>query len=165
MDCQDFYDLQEVYLNIYEEVEKETHLESTEEMSSDKDKRRARMERKSKEKKKHEYEDYNESLDYYDDVLSYLIDEGYANTIENAEVIMVNMSEAWIDSILEVTGGGFIPKGDTKYTRYSNSDYNKEFLSPARQRRIDHAINASKTGNYKDGLEKFGIRSTMDRAQ
>ena len=37
----------------------------------------------------------------YEFVLSYLIDEGYADTFENAEVIMVNMSEDWMESILE----------------------------------------------------------------
>ena len=31
---------------------------------------------------------------------SHLLDEGYAETPEAAEVIMVNMSEEWIDSII-----------------------------------------------------------------
>jgi hypothetical protein len=43
----------------------------------------------------------NESVDFYDIVLSYLIDEGYAETAEAAEIIMVNMSEEWRDSILD----------------------------------------------------------------
>lgn len=41
-----------------------------------------------------------ESLDYYDIILSHLLDEGYANTVENAEAIMVNMSEDWVSSII-----------------------------------------------------------------
>jgi hypothetical protein len=36
----------------------------------------------------------------YDIVLEHLLDEGYASTLENAEAIMVNMSEQWIESIL-----------------------------------------------------------------
>lgn len=44
-----------------------------------------------------EYEDY----DVYDVVLSHLLDEGYADSVESAETIMVNMSEDWRDSILE----------------------------------------------------------------
>jgi hypothetical protein len=36
----------------------------------------------------------------YDLVLSHLLDEGYADTYEAAEKIMVNMSEEWIASIL-----------------------------------------------------------------
>jgi len=39
--------------------------------------------------------------DLYDIILSHLLDEGYADTVENAESIMVNMSEDWRDSIVE----------------------------------------------------------------
>jgi hypothetical protein len=41
-----------------------------------------------------------ESYDLYDIILSHLLDEGYADTQEQAEVIMVNMSEDWRESIL-----------------------------------------------------------------
>jgi hypothetical protein len=43
----------------------------------------------------------NESYDLYDIILSHLLDEGYADTQEQAEVIMVNMSEDWRESIVE----------------------------------------------------------------
>ena len=36
----------------------------------------------------------------YDTVLSHLLDEGYADTEESAEAIMINMSEEWIDEII-----------------------------------------------------------------
>jgi len=39
--------------------------------------------------------------DIYDLILSHLLDEGYADTQEQAEVIMVNMSEDWRESICE----------------------------------------------------------------
>jgi len=42
-----------------------------------------------------------EEYDLYDIILSHLLDEGYAETPEAAEVIMVNMSEDWRDSIVE----------------------------------------------------------------
>jgi hypothetical protein len=42
--------------------------------------------------------DTNES---YDIILSYLLDEGYANTQESAEAIISNMSEDWILSIIQ----------------------------------------------------------------
>jgi len=42
-----------------------------------------------------------EELDLYDIILSHLLDEGYAETQEQAEVIMVNMSEDWRESICE----------------------------------------------------------------
>ena len=42
-----------------------------------------------------------ESFDFYDIVLSYLLDEGYAETEESAIVIMANMSEEWREEILD----------------------------------------------------------------
>ena len=45
--------------------------------------------------------DVDESFDLYDIILSHLLDEGYAETQEQAEVIMVNMSEDWRESIVE----------------------------------------------------------------
>jgi hypothetical protein len=42
-----------------------------------------------------------DSYDYYDIILSHLLDEGYAETVEAAESIMVNMSEEWRESIVE----------------------------------------------------------------
>jgi len=42
-----------------------------------------------------------EEFDAYDVILSHLIDEGYADTFEAAEAIMVNMSEDWRESIFE----------------------------------------------------------------
>ena len=42
-----------------------------------------------------------EEVSVYDIVLSYLLDEGYADTVESAEGIMLNMSEEWRDSIVE----------------------------------------------------------------
>jgi len=42
----------------------------------------------------------NEAVDLYDLILSHLLDEGYAETVENAKSIMVNMSEDWKNSII-----------------------------------------------------------------
>ena len=43
-----------------------------------------------------------EQVDLYDIILSHLLDEGYAETPEAAESIMVNMSEEWRESICEI---------------------------------------------------------------
>jgi len=43
----------------------------------------------------------NNSYDLFDYMMEYLIDEGYADTNENALVIMANMSEEWRESIIE----------------------------------------------------------------
>jgi hypothetical protein len=42
-----------------------------------------------------------EQVDIYDIILSHLLDEGYAETPEAAEAIMVNMSEEWREDICE----------------------------------------------------------------
>jgi hypothetical protein len=44
--------------------------------------------------------EFGEQADIYDIILSHLLDEGYAETPEAAEAIMVNMSEEWRQSIL-----------------------------------------------------------------
>jgi len=41
-----------------------------------------------------------EDVDFYDVVLDYLLDEGYADTEDNAITIMANMSEEWKTNIL-----------------------------------------------------------------
>jgi hypothetical protein len=43
----------------------------------------------------------NNSYDPYDLIFSHLLDEGYAETPEAAEAIMVNMSEEWRDRIID----------------------------------------------------------------
>lgn len=43
----------------------------------------------------------NEELDLYDVVLEHLLDEGYCDDVESAEIIMANMSEEWLDGILD----------------------------------------------------------------
>ena len=42
----------------------------------------------------------SDHYDFYDIILSHLLDEGYAETPEAAEAIMVNMSEDWRESII-----------------------------------------------------------------
>ena len=82
MDTQDIYNLQEAYMSIYQDVD---YLTEDVHLSSDM---------------------YNEEVNYYNIILSYLIDEGYAESPESAVGIMVNMSEDWKDCIIdeELTG-------------------------------------------------------------
>jgi hypothetical protein len=42
-----------------------------------------------------------EDLDIYDLVLDHLLDEGFCDDVESAEVVMANMSEEWLDEILD----------------------------------------------------------------
>jgi hypothetical protein len=88
------------------------------------------------EREKRRRQKANEETDLYDIILSHLLDEGYADTQEQAEVIMVNMSEDWRESIFENVSSG---KG--RVTRYVQSRptgpvTNRE-LDTSRQRRMD----------------------------
>jgi hypothetical protein len=56
---------------------------------------------KAKEKENRARGTQKEQVDLYDIILSHLLDEGYAETQEQAEAIMVNMSEDWRESICE----------------------------------------------------------------
>jgi hypothetical protein len=55
---------------------------------------------KAKEAENRERGTQKEDIDFYDIILSHLLDEGYAETPEAAEAIMVNMSEEWRNSII-----------------------------------------------------------------
>ena len=61
---------------------------------------RQQRERYDKEQEEFRKKYHKEDLDLYDIIISHLLDEGYAETLEAAEVMMVNMSEEWIDSII-----------------------------------------------------------------
>jgi len=64
----------------------------------------------------------NEQVDIYDIILSHLLDEGYAETQEAAEAIMVNMSEEWRESICEEENETPIEK-KSKYGRKAPAGY------------------------------------------
>lgn len=67
--------------------------------------------------------------DLFDVILEYLVAEGYADTNENALVIMANMSEEWKQTILEYGGGGGaapnIPNAAVKAVDKLGSMFNK----------------------------------------
>ena len=46
-----------------------------------------------------------EQADLYDIILSHLLDEGYAETLGSAEIILENMSDEWIEDIMEAKWG------------------------------------------------------------
>ena len=73
-----------------------------------------------------------EEVDLYDIILSHLLDEGYAETPEAAEAIMVNMSEDWREDIMEIS-----QKTATKaYARSVTGEYEGQD-SPRDVRRSD----------------------------
>ena len=58
-----------------------------------------------------------EDFDLYDVILSHLLDEGYAETQEAAEAIMVNMSEDWREDIIEDIRGAITYNPNTPIGR------------------------------------------------
>lgn len=114
MDAQDIRNLQEAYLEVYDELD-EARRESGEE-----DWRKSEIRNFRRHKLTGTTTPYTDRIvahhknrgvkkvkgakvqeDIYDIILSHLLDEGYAETIESAEIIMVNMSEDWRESIVE----------------------------------------------------------------
>ena len=127
MDAQELRNLQEAYLEVYQEQELDE----------------ARKKVKIKTNKPVEYKiadigpgkkEYNvktskgwkEQVDIYDIILSHLLDEGYAETVETAEAIMVNMSEEWRQSIVEVS-----EEDKQRLLRYDVRYYQKHGGMPA----------------------------------
>ena len=104
--------------------------------------------------------DRQENYDAYDLVLSHLINEGYANTYEAAESIMVNMSQGWRQSIIEAkkTTSDDMANGDlysamfrrdkkVKGAKYDDPSANKYLNmknSKDRQRRYNDDIGGSR---------------------
>ena len=62
-----------------------------------------------------------DSYDLYDIILSHLLDEGYADTEQAAQVIMVNMSEDWRESICE----GYVELNKKRQRRMTDSAMRK----------------------------------------
>jgi hypothetical protein len=111
MNYQELHNLQEAYNNVYiEEVSDKTKqkfkiMKMKEKIqppySSDWNKKISfALQNKIVAHKKREDGLKKEQVDLYDIILSHLLDEGYAETQEQAQVIMVNMSEDWRESIL-----------------------------------------------------------------
>ena len=118
MDAQDFRSLQEAYLEVVMNEGEQPYPEEKVKKSikrkfSDVNRQRvyysdgprtddleARATTQEKIHKKMMRKVKKEQVDLYDIILSHLLDEGYAETPEAAEAIMVNMSEEWMGSII-----------------------------------------------------------------
>lgn len=83
-----------------------------------------------------------EAVDFYDIILSHLLDEGYADTQEAAEAIMVNMSEEWRQSIVDEV----ITEGEKPFP-YQKVDKKQASLRP----------NLGKDGKSFDRVVKMGM--------
>ena len=125
MDAQDFRSLQEAYMDVYQEQELDEATRMRKEFEREHGKQKGKEKETLIRRKlapKDKQEDWTKSywkrvlgsdhhlrtvrklsreqVDLYDIILSHLLDEGYAETLEAAEAMMVNMSEDWRDSII-----------------------------------------------------------------
>ena len=92
---------------------------------------------------------YKESYELYDIILSHLIDEGYADTEQAAEAIMVNMSEEWREDIMEIS--------QKTATRAYASSATGEFEGQ------DDASDVKRTDRLRGHIErKFGKKAGED---
>jgi hypothetical protein len=117
MDAQELRNLQEAYLDVvenqqldeldkgtlqsYQSKAKNQVLGSMSKVSDTTVKRVKGLQLAQKRLKDKKYGQQKEQTDLYDIILSHLLDEGYAETPEAAEAIMVNMSEDWREDIME----------------------------------------------------------------
>ena len=96
----------------------------------------------------------NEEYDLYDVILSHLLDEGYADSYEAAEAIMVNMSEDWRESICEEYDI-YEERKDPPVSRMSKQARRKAF-------RLGNEINDPESGiglNVKDDPTSKQLRN------
>ena len=113
MDLRNFQSLQEAYVEVYQQLDESFADRIDKQVKKNKEYAKKRkpitansfaeridkeVEQRKKEKNRLRL---REQADLYDTILSHLLDEGYAETPEAAEVMMVNMSEEWRESIME----------------------------------------------------------------
>lgn len=91
-------------------------------------------------------------VDVYNTVLSHLLDEGFADNIESAEKIMVNMSEEWVDSILDESGSGNYREPTGRSDRNQGRNRYMGGGTPedesAQKKREDEAVARLRQGKY-----------------
>ena len=102
-----------------------------------------------------------EAVDLYDIILSHLIDEGYAETQEAAEAIMVNMSEEWRESICEGAYDVYLNRMGVKSKL---SDMAKEMYKDPKEKKEDdrkrekhnktHSVGRDLLNKYIDTMNK-----------
>ena len=102
-----------------------------------------------------------DSYDLYDIILSHLLDEGYAETVESAEAIMVNMSEDWRESICEGAYDVYLNRMGVKSklsdmaTDMLKSPEEKEKEEKARKKRNKtHSVGDDLMQKYRDAMNK-----------
>jgi hypothetical protein len=172
MDTQDFRSLQEAYMEVYRELDegekpllygrmmkKSNELASTDDKT--KQKRAAKIYTAANTPKGPKIK-VKEQVDLYDIILSHLLDEGYAETQEQAEVMMVNMSEEWREEIVEAKVDNELSGQRKKQIRNerrfgTNSSYSKSKATKERHKLHTKKRGASKTKGDKSGEKDASV--------
>jgi hypothetical protein len=161
MDAQELRNLSEAYMEVYQELDEAEKVFPYGKVG---DKLRSLHKRKQGAKTPKEQnkiagriekinKEYNvpmEQVDLYDIILSHLLDEGYAETIESAEAIMVNMSEEWREDIIEA-------KSDEGLSRDE-----KEQVRSERQGGRDRISRKWRNDFMRGKKREKGVKSTYD---
>ena len=136
MDAQELRNLQEAYMEVYEERDSShPHWETNRQFKKSEKKNQelisaAQKRREDRRRNRNPLfgpsgkmtKTQREQIDLYDIILSHLLDEGYAETLEQAEVIMVNMSEGWREDIMEGMAMKDFKANRIKLQRKADSD-------------------------------------------
>ena len=91
-----------------------------------------------------------EQVDLYDIILSHLIDEGYAETPEAAEAIMVNMSEGWREDIMEISDRKVDAVGSRRQANVDKAMSSDEYIfdKPGATQKLATEISKKTRFNY-----------------
>lgn len=90
-------------------------------------------------------------------VLGYLIDEGYADCLGSAEIILENMSDEWFDTILEAKWGRQpLPIQTMKKREKHFSDPNKTFSH------WNDLLKASRIADIRKKISRRGGKQGVD---
>ena len=103
--------------------------------------------------------------DIYDFILSHLLDEGYAETPEAAEAIMVNMSEEWRENIIDEAyvdyRKGRLPSGRTPQTALK-SGVERAKVNASREQRAGGSFGTTATPSWKRSKKADSVGREMD---
>jgi hypothetical protein len=171
MNSQDLHNLQEAYSQVYQldELNKRTLqsyqskaknevLGSMSRVSDTTVKRVKGLQQAQRRLRDKKYGQQKEQVDLYDIILSHLLDEGYAETQEQAEVIMMNMSEDWRESIVE-------ENENNKMTRLDKKDLrNKKFIANSPYGEIDPSTTDKRRVTAHDARRGVKTKKTNSSA-
>jgi len=162
MDAQDFRSLQEAYLGVYQELDEAEGSYEPDPFGRPGGKYGGVKKGGGYEKgynammKKIKELDKKEEYNLYDIILSHLLDEGYADTQQAAEAIMVNMSEDWREDIVEASVDYERPQTDDEIEKARNERrFGKQGFNQVGQTKLRRQLHKSQRGVTKKDARRW----------